>query len=46
VKKSKTQRKTLWKNCKIPIFWVIVNDRKNALVVMNWVTGTFLVLDK
>ena len=46
VKKSKTQRKLLWKNRKIPFFWTIVNDKKDHLLVMNWFTGSFRVLDK
>lgn len=44
--KSKAQRKLLWKNRKIPFFWTVINDREDALLVMNWFTGTFQVLDK
>lgn len=46
MKKSKTQRKLLWKNRKIPFLWIVVNDFENRMTVMNWVTGTFSVLDK
>lgn len=44
--KTKAQRKLLWENKKIPCFWIIVNDFENRMTVMNWVTGTFAVLDK
>lgn len=46
MKKSKNQKKLLLKNKKIPCFWIIVNEFENRMTVMNWVTGTFAVLDK
>ena len=44
--KTVAQRKILWKNRKIPFFWTIINDKKDHLLVMNWFTGSFRVLDK
>jgi hypothetical protein len=46
MKKSKSQKKVLWKHRKVPFFWTIINDYKYSLVVMNWLTGSFRVLDK
>lgn len=46
MKKSKTQKKILVKNRMIPFLWIIINDQKERLTVMNWLTGTFRVLDK
>lgn len=46
MKKSKNQKKLLWKNRKIPFFWIIVNDFKERMTVMNWLTGDFHVFDK
>ncbi len=46
MKKSKNQKKILWKNRKIPFFWIVVNDFEKRMTVMNWVTGSFRVLDK
>lgn len=46
MKKSKAQRKILRNHRKIPFFWRIINDVKDHLLVMNWVTGSFQVLDK
>ena len=44
--KTVAQRKLLWKNRKIPFFWTVINDFENRMTVMNWVTGSFRVLDK
>ena len=44
--KTIAQRNLLWKNRKIPFFWTIVTDKKDHLLVMNWLTGSFRVLDK
>lgn len=46
MKKSMEQKKVLLKNRKIPFFWTIVNDKKDHILVMNWFTGSFRVLDK
>lgn len=46
MKKTKKQKAILWKNRKIPFFHTIINDRKDALLVMNWITGRFSVLTK
>lgn len=44
--KTKEQRKLLWKNMKIPLFWVVITEHKNCMSVMNWLTGDFDILDK
>lgn len=44
--KTVAQRKIMWKHRKVPFFWVIVSDKKDHLLVMNWLTGSFRVLDK
>lgn len=44
--KTKTQRKLLRKYRKIPFFWAVIHDKKDHLLVMNWITGNFNVLDK
>ena len=46
MKKTKNQKKILWKNRKIPFFWIVVNDFENRMTVMNWITGSFHVFDK
>lgn len=46
MKKTKAQKSLLWKYRKIPLFHTVINDRKDALLVMNLLTGTFSVLDK
>lgn len=45
-RKTKLQKSVLRNHKHIPVFWVIINDRKDALLVMNWLTGEFQVLDK
>lgn len=44
--KTVAQMKILWKHRKVPFFWTIVNDKKDHILVMNWFTGSFRVLDK
>ena len=44
--KTRAQRKLLRENKKIPCFWVVVTDIEQRMTVMNWLTGTFRVLDK
>lgn len=44
--KTVAQRKILWKYRKVPFFWTVVTDKKDYLLVMNWFTGSFRVLDK
>lgn len=46
MKKSKSQKRLLWRYRKIPCFWVIINDHEKCMSVMNWVTGEHDVLDK
>lgn len=35
MKKSKNQKKLLRKNRKIPCFWIVVNEFKDRMIVMN-----------
>lgn len=44
--KTREQRKLLWENKKIPCFWVVITDIEQRVTVMNWLTGTFRVLEK
>lgn len=46
MKKTKNQKKVLWNHKKIPFFWTVINEYKDHLLVMNWFTGGFRVLDK
>ena len=44
--KTAAQRKILWKHRKVPFLWTIVKDKKDHILVVNWLTGKFQVLDK
>jgi hypothetical protein len=44
--KTKDQRKFLRENKMIPCLWVMITDNERWMTVMNWLTGTFRVLEK
>lgn len=46
MKKTKAQRKYLWKNKMVPFLWLIFSDDDTRMTAMNWLTGTFRVLEK
>lgn len=45
-KKTKEQKKILREYKLFPLFYVIINEQKDRLLVMNRLTGEFRVLDK
>lgn len=46
MKKTKIQKQIMRRHKLLPMVWTIINDRKDALLVMNWLTGEFRVLEK
>ena len=44
--KTKEQKKLLRANKMIPIFWTVIKDRKEHLLVVNTYTGEYRVLEK
>lgn len=46
MKKIKEQKALMRKYKLFPLFWAVVNDRKEILLVMNILTGEFRALDK
>lgn len=46
MKKTEEQKKIIRDNKMIPLFWHVVKDSKNHLLVVNTFTGEYRVLDK
>ena len=46
MKKTKGHTRILWKNRMWPLLWELISDHKDSLLVMNWLTGEFRVVDK
>lgn len=46
MKKTKEQKKLIRKNKMIPVFWILLGDAKNHMVLVNVFTGECRLLDK